>query len=226
MWILVVEDEPALRELLRAGLEEEGHSIALANDGEEALAAAAEREFDAILLDIMMPGLDGIQVLRQLRAHRRQTPVLLLTARDSPADIVRGLDSGADDYLTKPFAFEELLARLRAITRRSDPSRSNTLQVCDLTLDPLMHAVTRGGAPVELTATEFRLLEYLMRRSGRVATRQSILDAVWGFNHNVENNTLDVFIRLLRSKVDGDRPQKLIQTVRGFGYRISADPTS
>ena len=222
MWILVAEDEPALRDLLRTGLEEEGHSIVLAADGEEALAAAEQREFDALVLDIMMPGVDGLQVMRRLRERRNPAPILLLTARDSPADIVRGLDGGADDYLTKPFAFDELLARLRAITRRNDALRSTLLTVDDLTLDPAMHIVERGGERIELTATEFRLLEHLMRRGGRVATRSSILDAVWGFDHNVENNTLDVFIRLLRSKIDGSRPRKLIQTVRGFGYRIAA----
>ncbi len=146
----------------------------------------------------------------------------MLTARDAPADIVKGLDGGADDYLTKPFAFDELLARLRAITRRSDSSRPTILAVEDLALDPATHIVTRSGEEIELTATEFRLLEYLMRRGGRLATRTAILDTVWGLGHNVENNTLDAFIRLLRSKVDGDHPHKLIQTVRGFGYRIAA----
>lgn len=220
MRILVAEDEPALRELLRSGLEEEGHQIISATDGNEALTAAEQKEFDAVILDIMMPGLDGIAVLRRLRANRNEVPVLLLTARDAPADIVRGLDGGADDYLTKPFAFDELLARLRAITRRSDPGRSAMLAVEDLALDSATHLVTRAGKEIELTATEFRLLEYLMRRNGRLATRSEILDTVWGLGHNVENNTLDVFIRLLRSKVDGDSSHKLIQTVRGFGYRL------
>ncbi|MEW5978009.1 MAG: response regulator transcription factor [Acidobacteriota bacterium] len=221
MWILVVEDEVALGQLLRSGLQEEGHTVALAEDGEAAMEAATQHQFDAIVLDLMLPAIDGLEVLKRLRTRQNHVPILILTARDAAADIVRGLDSGADDYLTKPFRFDELLARLRAISRRGVPARSICIEVEDLVLDPVSHTVTRGGKPIELTATEFRLLECLMRRNGRIATRNAILEAVWGNDRYVESNTLDVFIRLLRSKIDGDRPNKLIQTVRGFGYRLA-----
>ena len=226
MWILIVEDEKRMAELLKKGLEEEGHSVVLAFKGREGLEAARQCAFDAIVLDVMLPGIDGFEVARRLRESRIQTPILMLTARDAVPDIVKGLDTGADDYLTKPFSFTELLARLRAVSRRGAPPQSTRLQVADLVLDPASHDVFRGDRKILLTRTEFRLLEFLMRRAGRVVSRNSILDAVWGLDQNVENNTLDVFIKLLRSKIDNGHERRLIYTVRGFGYslRESAEP--
>lgn len=220
MWILVVEDERRMAGLLRKGLEEEGHSVMVAYDGREGLEAARMRAFDAIILDLMLPGLDGYQVLRRLRELGNTTPILVLTARDAVPDIVRGLDLGADDYLTKPFAFSELLARLRTIARRAAPARPTKLQIGGLTLDPATREVYRDGQRVSLTPTEYRLLEFLMRRAGRVAPREEIIEAVWGAEREVESNTLDAFIRLLRTKIDNGYQAKLIHTVRGFGYSI------
>jgi len=220
MWILVVEDERRMAGLLRKGLEEEGHSVMVAYDGREGLEAARMRAFDAIILDLMLPGLDGFQVLRRLRELGNTTPILVLTARDAVPDIVRGLDLGADDYLTKPFAFSELLARLRTIARRAAPARPTKLEIGGLTLDPATREVYRDGQRVNLTPTEYRLLEFLMRRAGRVAPREEIIEAVWGAEREVESNTLDAFIRLLRTKIDNGYQAKLIHTVRGFGYSI------
>ncbi len=218
MWILVVEDESSMREALRQGLEEENHTVAAASNGLEGIHAAETCDFDAILLDVMMPGMDGVDLVRRLRARGRQTPVLMLTARDAARDVVRGLDAGADDYLTKPFSFEVLLARLRAISRRSvQPARSR-LQVSDLLLDPASHEVFRGGAPLTLTATEYRVLEFLMRRAGHAVSRSAIIEGVWGFEEEIEANTVDAFIRLLREKIDVGHECRLIQTVRGYGY--------
>jgi DNA-binding response OmpR family regulator len=218
LWILVVEDESSMREAIRQGLEEENHTVVLAADGLEGIHAAESCDFDAILLDVMLPGMDGIDLVRRLRAGGRQTPVLMLTARDAAADIVRGLDAGADDYLTKPFSFRVLLARLRAISRRSALPAKARLQVRDLLLDPASHAVTRSGAPVSLTATEYRVLEFLMRRAGHAVSRSAIIEGVWGFEEDVEANTVDAFIRHLREKIDSGHERKLIQTVRGYGY--------
>jgi two-component system response regulator MprA len=205
-------------ELLRKGLEERNHSVALARDGCEAFSAAATCEFDAIVLDVMMPRMDGVEVTRRLRALKNGVPILMLTARDADADIVRGLDAGADDYLVKPFAFAVLLARLRAVSRRSDRAPVDVLRVHDLALDPVSREVTREGRTIALTATEFRILEFMMRRVGRVASRASIIEAVWGFEEDVEPNTVDVYIKLLRDKLDSGAKPKLIHTVRGFGY--------
>ena len=225
MWILVVEDERRMAGLLRKGLEEEGHSVMVAYDGREGLEAARMRAFDAIVLDLMLPGLDGFQVLRRLRELGNTTPILVLTARDAVPDIVRGLDLGADDYLTKPFAFSELLARLRTIARRAAPARPTKLEIGGLTLDPATREVYRDGQRVNLTPTEYRLLEFLMRRAGRVAPREEIIEAVWGAEREVESNTLDAFIRLLRTKIDNGYQAKLIHTVRGFGYSIREPET-
>lgn len=224
MWILVVEDENAMREAIRQGLEEENHTVALAADGIEGLHAAELSAFDAIVLDVMIPGINGIDVVRKLRAGGRQTPVLMLTARDAAADIVRGLDAGADDYLTKPFSFHVLLARLRAISRRSTQPAKSTLQVHDLVLDPASREISRAGAPLSLTATEYRVLEFLMRRTGRAVSRSAIIEGVWGFEEDIEANTVDAFIGHLREKIDAGRQRKLIQTVRGFGYILREDP--
>jgi len=223
VWILVVEDEISMGELLRQGLEEENHTVTWARDGVEGIHAAETCSFDAIVTDIMMPGLDGVELVRRLRNGGRQTPVIMLTARDSAEDVVRGLDAGADDYLTKPFPFRVLLARLRAISRRSDRPAVARLQVDDLVLDPASHQVTRAGKAIALTATEYRLLEFLMRRAGRALSRSAIIEGVWGFEEDVEANTVDVFIRLLREKLDAGHERRMIQTVRGYGYILRED---
>jgi len=223
MRILVVEDERAMANLLKRGLEEEHHSISVAFDGRTALELAEGYDFDLILLDVMLPGLDGLEVARRLRSHKKKTPILMLTARDAVPDIVKGLNAGADDYLTKPFSFAELLARIRALSRRAPEVKTNALQVADLELDTIASRVTRAGEELRLTPTEFRLLEFLMRRSGRVASRQAIIEAVWGLEEDIEENTLDAFVRLLRRKVDEGHAHKLIQTARGFGYYVKAE---
>ena len=218
MWILIAEDEASIGDLLAQGLQEQNHTVTLARDGEEALAALAASSFDAIVLDVMMPRVNGIEVARSLRARKNHTPILMLTARDAAEDIVLGLDAGADDYLVKPFAFSVLLARLRAISRRSAQSPVKELRAADLTLDPATRDVTRNGHKIPLTPTEFRLLETLMRRANRAVSRNAIIEAVWGFNEDVESNTVDVHIKQLREKVDADLQKRLIHTVRGFGY--------
>jgi len=219
MQILVVEDEPRMAGLLQRTLEEEGHHVVLSTDGREGFEIALGSPFDAIVLDVMLPGMDGVSVARKLREGRNQTPVLLLTARDAPADIVKGLDSGADDYLTKPFSIDILLARLRAISRRGAVPRPVHLEIADVRLDPASHRVTRGGAPVNLTTREYQLLELLMRNRNRAVSRDTILESVWGFSTEVTENNVEVFVRQLRLKVDTGEP-KLIHTVRGFGYRM------
>jgi len=219
MQILVVEDERRMAELLERTLNEEGHHVVMARDGREAFEIARCSSFDVILLDVMLPGMDGIAVARRLRECRNQTPVLMLTARDAPADIVNGLDSGADDYLTKPFSLDILLARVRAVSRRGAIARPICLQVADVKLDPASHRVTRGDEVVNLTPREYKLLELLMRNSGRVISRDSMLESVWGFSSEVNENTLEVFMRLLRVKID-HRDPKLIHTVRGAGYMM------
>jgi two-component system response regulator MprA len=218
MWILVVEDEPAMGELLRQGLEEQNHTITLARDGSEAISAATTCAFDAIILDVMLPFMDGFEVTRQLRASKSAVPILMLTARDAVCDVVKGLDAGADDYLVKPFALSVLLARLRAISRRAEHTPIRVLQLNDLTLDPAARQVARAGQVIPLTATEFRILEFLMRRVGRAASRTSIIEAVWGFEEGVELNTVDVYIKILREKLDSGPGRRLIHTLRGYGY--------
>jgi DNA-binding response OmpR family regulator len=220
MRLLVVEDEPEMAELLRKGLEEENHRVVLAREGREGLELARTYDFDAIVLDVMLPGMDGYAVTRKLRESQRQTPILMLTARDAVNDIAKGLDGGADDYLTKPFSFVELLARLRSITRRVTQESDSVLGIADLRMDPVARQVFRGGKLIHLTATEFRLLEFLVRRSGRVVSRPAIAEAVWGFDENIEPNTVEAFISLLRSKIDRNFRPKLLHTVRGFGYSI------
>ncbi len=216
MWILVAEDEASMGALLVQGLEEQNHTVTLARDGEEALAALASAAFDAIVLDVMMPRVNGFEVARKVRLQKNHTPILILTARDADADIIKGLDAGADDYLVKPFSLSVLLARLRAISRRSVQAPVKELQAGDLSLDPAAREVWKNGNKVPLTPTEFRLLEVLMRRANRALSRTAIIEAVWGFNEGVEPNTVDVYIKLLREKVDGKG--QLIHTVRGFGY--------
>ncbi len=223
MQILVVEDEQRMSELLRQGLEEEGHSVILAANGRDGLAIAESHPFDAIVLDVMLPLMDGFSVARKLRAARNQTPILMLTARDATRDVVEGLNLGADDYLVKPFAFDVLLARLNAVSRRGPIPQPVTLQVADLTLNPAAREVARSGRRIALTRTEYGLLELLMKRAGRVVSRDNLIEAVWGFDSDVRNNTLDAFIRLLRDKVDSVSEIKLIHTVRGVGYCLRVE---
>ncbi len=225
MQVLVVEDESRMAELLRQGLEEEGHSVVLTGNGRDALAMAESHPFDAIVLDVMLPGLDGFSIAKRLRSARNQTPILMLTARDATPDIIEGLNSGADDYVVKPFSFEVLLARLRAVSRRGAIAQPPVLQVADLWLDPSAREVARSGRRIALTRTEYGLLELLMRRAGRVVTRENLIESVWGFDSNVRSNTLDAFIRLLRDKVEADGETSLIQTVRGVGYCLRTKET-
>jgi DNA-binding response OmpR family regulator len=220
MRILVVEDDAKMAELLRRGLANEGHTVTVATDGRTGLEEAQSRGFDVILLDIMLPGMDGLTVARRLRTAGNRIPVLMLTARDAVTDIVRGLDVGADDYLTKPFSFEVLSARLRVIARRIASEAGPSLQIGDLILNMQTHEVQRAAKPVVLTRTEYEILEYLMRRAGRIVSRDSLIEAIWGFDRDVGHNTVDVFIFQLRSKLETGGAGRLIQTVRGFGYTI------
>lgn len=220
MRLLVVEDEKRMADLLKKGLQEEGYVVATALDGRTGLALARTGSFELVLLDIMLPGMDGFQLARQLRDQGFSTPILMLTARDAAPDIVRGLDLGADDYLTKPFSFEVLLARIRALLRRGPAAQGAQLHVGNLRLDPAAREVFRGEERITLTRTEFNLLEFLMRRAGQVVPRSTLIEAVWGYDREIESNTLDAFIRLLRTKLEGNDGARLIQTVRGIGYAI------
>jgi DNA-binding response OmpR family regulator len=223
MRILVVEDDPKMSILLRDALEKQSHRIVLASNGTEGRDIAFDHPFEAIVLDAMLPGMDGFAVARSLRDAQIATPIIMLTARDSTGDIVRGLDSGVDDYLTKPFSFDELFARLRALGRRTISSPSLMYRIEDLELNPITHAASRGGRDIILTRTEFLLLEFLMRNPHVVLRRDAIINAVWGYERTVENNTLDAFMKQLRSKIDGDSNNKLIHTVRGFGYKLTME---
>jgi DNA-binding response OmpR family regulator len=222
--ILLVEDDARMRALVRRGLAEHGHAVEVAATGPDALIQARSGEFDVLVLDVMLPGCSGVDVIRRLRADSVPTPALMLTARDAAADVVSSLDAGADDYLTKPFSFAVLLARIRALGRRGPAVQEVRLQVADLVLDSGVHAVTRAGAPVSLTRTEFSLLECLMRHAGRVVTRQVLVDRVWSGGREVESNTLDAFVKSLRQKLDQGGRARLIHTVRGVGYSIRAEP--
>jgi DNA-binding response OmpR family regulator len=218
MHVLIVEDEPEMAQLLAKGLREEQFDISVANDGRSALEKSAQTPFDVILLDVMLPHMNGVEVARRLRDRQQDTPVLMLTARDTVTDIISGLNAGADDYLTKPFSFLELLARIRALIRRGESRRKNVLEIADLVLDITALRVFRNGQEIHLSHTEYRLLELLMRNSGRVVSRSEILAAIWGRGREVTENTLDAFVRLLRKKIDQDSDTKLIHTHRGFGY--------
>jgi two-component system OmpR family response regulator len=220
MRVLVVEDEAKMANLLKRGLEHEGYAVDLAADGVEALWAAREFDFDAIVLDAMIPEPDGFEVCRTLRAEGRWMPVLLLTARDAVDDRVLGLDAGADDYLTKPFAFSELFARLRALTRRELGARPTVLEVGDLVLDPATRDVRRGEVPISLSAKQFAILEQFMRRPGEVLTRADLLEHVWDFAYEGTSNLVDVYVRTLRERIDRPFGVDSIETVRGAGYRL------
>jgi heavy metal response regulator len=220
MRILVVEDERKVASFIRRGLEEERYIVETAPDGEEGLVLALENHFDAIVLDVMLPKMDGYSVLRELRAAGKVVPVLMLTARGSMEDRVQGLDLGADDYLAKPFHFEELAARLRSILRRSTPEKSTKLQVGDLTLDLVTHFAYREGKEIELTTKEYALLEYLMRNRDRILSRSMIMQQVWKHNFDPESNIIDVYVKRLRQKIERPEAPPLIQSIRGVGYRM------
>lgn len=221
MRALVVEDEARLASLIQRVLRDECYDVDVALDGDHGLAAALTADYDVMILDVMLPGIDGIDVCRALRGRGVTTPVLMLTARDGVADRVSGLDAGADDYLIKPFAFAELLARLRALSRRRlDSPEANRLQVGDLVLDLVRHEARRDGRLIELTAREFALLEFLMRHPGQVLTRSQILDAVWRYDSDLASNVVDTYVHYLREKIDQHEQSKLLRTVRGVGYAI------
>ena len=223
MRILVVEDERDLNRVISKRLESEGYSVDRCFDGEEALDFIDVDEFDAIVMDIMMPRINGIEVLKQMRSRNNATPVLLLTARDGIGDRVNGLDAGADDYLVKPFAFEELLARIRVMTRKASGNSTNVFSAADLTMDLNSHTVVRGDVNINLSAKEFEILEYLLRNKGIVLSREKIENHVWDFDYSGGTNVVDVYIRYLRKKIDDNFEPKLIHTVRGCGYVLRVD---
>jgi DNA-binding response OmpR family regulator len=220
MRILIVEDDKRLARQLKKGLDEHSHSASVALDGREGLEAARQGGFDVLLLDVMLPGIDGFSIVRKLRSLKVSTPILLLTAKDAPEDVIEGLDACADDYLTKPFSFKILLARLRALARRKTVQPTPCLEVGDLVLDPVTYEVKRAGSLIAVTRKEFLLLEVLMRNAGRVMTRSRLIESVWGLEREVGNNTVDVYIKMVRSKVEPTGSRKLIHTVRGVGYAL------
>lgn len=224
MRLLLIEDDPKLARLLTRGLREEGFAVDATSDGEDAAFRVVEQEYDAIILDVMLPGMNGFQVLEKMRAKGRRTPVLMLTARGALQDRLRGLNSGADDYMRKPFDFEELLARIHALLRRAAPQPDVCLRVDDLTLDPHAREVTRGGGRVELTAKEFAILEYLLRHKGRVISRTMLSEHVWDENFDAMSNVVDVTVYRLREKIH-ERGAALVHTVRGAGY-VLREPSS
>lgn len=223
MRILVIEDEHRIAQAIKEGLEQESYAVDVCYDGEDGYNTAAADEYDLIITDVMMPGMSGYDVTKKLRDDGNHTPILILTARDQNRDVIQGLDTGADDYLAKPFSFEVLLARIRALLRRPHDSVSEKLQAGDLTLDPASHVVSRDGQTIQLSSKEYAVLEYLLRNQGRVLSKNNIMTHVWDFDADILPNNVEVFITYLRAKVD--KPfsgPKLIQTVRGFGYKIEA----
>jgi two-component system response regulator MprA len=217
--ILVIEDEPRIADFLRRGLTYEGFTVEVRLDGESGLKAARDNPPDLVILDVMLPGLDGLEVCRRLRAAG-SVPILMLTAKDAVPDRVKGLESGADDYVTKPFAFEELVARVRALLRRAHPSEETVLRFADLTLNVTTREVTRGNRKIDLTTKEFDLLHFFMRHPRQVLTRELIYDRIWGYDFGGESNILEVYIRYLRTKLEQNGEPRLIQTVRGVGYAL------
>ncbi len=221
MRILVVEDEHRIAHAIKEGLEQEAYAVDVAYDGEEGFNSATAEDYDLIILDVMMPVMNGYEVVKKLRASANHTPVLMLTAKTQNKDVVTGLDSGADDYLSKPFAFEVLLARVRALLRRPQDSLKEVLAVADLTIDTNRHVVQRAGTDIKLSAKEYAILEYLLRNQGKVLSKNNIMNHVWDFNADILPNNVEVFIVYLRAKID--KPfagPNLIKTVRGFGYKV------
>jgi len=223
MRLLVVEDEKKVSGFIKKGLQEEGYAVDVAFDGKTGLQMAMDRVHDLIVLDIHLPGMDGLSLLHRLRTAKVSTPVLLLTVRANIEDKVLGLDSGADDYLTKPFAFQELVARIRALLRRQTEAELPVLRFADLILDPARRVVLRGGKKIDLTAKEYALLDYFLRNPGRVLTRTMIADHVWDYDFDTMTNIIDVYVNYLRRKIDSDREHKLIHTVRGVGYVLKEE---
>jgi heavy metal response regulator len=223
MTILVVEDEKKVSSLIRKGLEEEEYAVEVAQDGEKGFQLASTGRYDLLILDVMLPRKDGFTIVRDLRAAGTMTPVLMLTARTSTDDKVQGLDSGADDYLTKPFAFEELLARVRSLLRRGALDRAGVLAIADLELDPVTRKARRAGRSIDLTAKEFALLEFFLRNKERVLTRAAIAEKIWDYTFDTGTNIIDVYINHLRNKIDSGFDRKLIHTVRGVGYLLKED---
>ena len=222
MRILVVEDEKKIADFIKRGLKEEGYAVDAAYDGEQGYFMATTQDYDLVILDLMLPKIDGLTLCRKLRGEKVRSPVLMLTAKDTVKDKVSGLDAGADDYLTKPFAFEEFLARVRALLRKREAAAPTKLTVGDLTLDLVTHKVSREDKEIDLTAKEYALLEYLMRNAGSVVTRTMISEHVWDVNFDSFTNVIDVYVNYLRKKIDAGRKNKLIQTVRGRGYILKA----
>jgi len=220
--ILVVEDEEKIAQFLKKGLEEAGYEVEVAANGDDAFELARRQDFDVVVLDVALPGRSGLEVARDLRQHRRTVPILMLSALGAVPDKIAGLDAGADDYLSKPFAFEEFLARIRALLRKKDGAQANRLECGDLNLDLLTRKVERGGRSVELSNKEFALLEYLMRCQGRVVTRNMIAEHVWNLDFHTSTNVIEVYINYLRKKIDAESPVKLIRTLRGRGYQLGA----
>jgi heavy metal response regulator len=224
MRILIVEDDKKVAGFLKKGLKEEQYAVDVCYDGEEALFQSQVNQYDIIILDVMLPKKNGYAVCKQIREEGNLTPILMLTARDQLEDKVKGLQEGADDYLTKPFAFEELLARIKALLRRTQDYKTKTLNVGDLELDPVSRKVTRQGKPISLTGKEYALLEYLMRNKGRTITQTMIIDHVWDMNFDGLSNVVNVYINHLREKIDKGFSQKYIHTIRGVGYQIDENP--
>lgn len=218
--LLVIEDERSMAELLCHGLQDQNYSVTVAYTGTDGLRLAEKSDFAAIVLDVIIPGLDGYSVARRLRAMGNQTPILMLTARDALDEVVNGLDAGAEDYMTKPFSFLELLARLRALVRRNAKPLPSIIKVSDLVLDTKLQEVSRDGIQASLTKTEYSLLEVLMQSAGHVVLRAEIIKRVWGAADSIEQSSLDVYVKALRAKIDSDPAKKLIYTVRGFGYKV------
>ena len=220
MKILIIEDEKKIVSFVKNGLKSEGFTVDSANDGEEGMFMAGESQYDLIVLDVMLPGMDGITICKKLRSMGKTTPIIMLTAKDAVEDRVKGLDAGADDYLTKPFSFAELLARIRALTRRHQTAKSKTLKIGDLAIDIEAHTVMRGKRTIELSPTEFKLLSYLAQNQNKALSKSLILENIWGYDFSPESNIVDVYIKYLRDKIDKGAKKSLIQTVYGVGYKI------
>lgn len=221
MRILIVEDEKRMASFIQKGLRQEKYAVDVVNNGDEAIKLISANDYDLIVMDIMLPGKDGIFILRELRKNRLNTPILLLTARDSIQDKIQGLDSGADDYMTKPFAFEEFLARVRTLIRRNAKNKTNKIKVADLELDQLTHCAVRGGQKISLTGKEYSLLEYFMVNAERIVTRAMLMEHVWDRNFDTFTNSIDVYINFLRKKIDKGQKTPLLHTVYGVGYILS-----